>query len=94
MESEPIRLFTTDRGKACVSPPGVAEAKCVQRGDKKHIDRAFVRELIREAIRGYGIADVVVELPPTIEWADAVRAVDGARTCCKNVQPRVSVKTL
>jgi hypothetical protein len=92
LQGEAIRIFTNMEGKACVSPPGVAEAKCVQRSDRKHISRAFVRELTREATRAYGLADVTVESPPKLGWADVVRAIDGARTCCKETKPRVTLE--
>ena len=95
LQGEAIRLWTDTNGKACVSPPGVEEAKCVKRrGDTRHVDRAFIRQLIREAVTAYGLGDVVVEIPPDLEWADVLRAVDGARTCCKNTSPRVRVREI
>ncbi len=91
IEGKSIQLTATDDGKACVSPPGVAEAKCVQRRDKVHISRAFTRELVREAMKGYGLRDVRVHLPRRIQWADVVRVVDAARTCCAKVTMRVEI---
>jgi hypothetical protein len=82
LEGEPINVFVSVGGKLCVAPPGSPEAKCVQRGDKLHVDRAFTRELVREAVGAYGLHDVLVDIPPDIEWGDVARAVDGARTCC------------
>lgn len=94
IEGESIQLTATDRGKACVSPPGVAEAKCVQRRDKKHISRAFTRELTREAVKGYRLHAVKVHLPRAITWADVVRVVDGARTCCAKSRTPIRVHVI
>jgi hypothetical protein len=82
LEGEAIKVFVSFGGKLCVAPPGSPEAKCVQRGDKLHVDRAFTRELVREAVGAYGLHDVLVDIPSDIEWGDVARAVDGARTCC------------
>lgn len=87
-----IEVFVTTEGKLCVRPPGSREAKCVQRPDRKHVDRAFTRELVREAVGAYKLTSVLVEAPPDLEWADLVRAVDGARTCCFEKKIRVRVK--
>lgn len=84
-----IQLTSTPDGKFCVGPPGVEEAKCVQSSDKRHINRSFVRETIREAVKAYDLADVEVWVPPELDWADVVRTIDGARTCCKGVEVRV-----
>lgn len=81
LEGEAINVYVSVGGKLCVAPPGSPEAKCVQRGDKLHVDRAFTRELVREAVNAYGLRDVLVDVPADLEWADVVRAVDGARTC-------------
>jgi hypothetical protein len=80
---EAISLVITHDHKACVSRPGIKEAKCVRAAHRAHIDRAFVRELVREAVRGYGLTDVEVEVPAHVPWSDVVAAVDGARTCCQ-----------
>jgi hypothetical protein len=77
--------------KACVSIPDVKEKKCVKRPDGKHIDRAFVRELVREAVNATGLTRVDVQIADTISWVDAVRAIDGARTCCQGKQIDVSI---
>jgi hypothetical protein len=84
-----IQLTSTPDGKFCVGPPGVDEAKCVQSSDKRHINRMFVRETIREAVKAYDLADVEVWIPPDLDWADVVRTIDGARTCCKGREVRV-----
>ena len=56
--------------------------RCFQGGDRRHVHRAFGREHIREAVKAYERHEVRVRVDPAIEWADAIRAVDGARTCC------------
>jgi hypothetical protein len=90
---EAIKLSARGDGKACVSPPGTDEATCVSRVDQKRIDRAFVRQIIFKAVKEYRLKHVHVRVDPSLPWHDAVRAIDGARTCCKpedNV--RVSVE--
>jgi hypothetical protein len=77
-----IRLAARADGKACVSPPDNDEATCISRVDQKRIDRAFVRQIIAKAVKEYGLRRVHVLLAPDMPWADAVRAIDGARTCC------------
>ena len=95
LKGEAIRLWVNQEGKSCVSPPGVEEAKCVKRrGRTRHVDRAFTRQLVREAVAGYQLSDVVVEIPPTLEWADVLRAIDAARTCCKQDSPRARIRVL
>jgi hypothetical protein len=79
-------------GKACVQPPGAIEAKCVQSGTKQYIERAYLRELVREQVKMFDIPQVEVELPATLPWADVVRTIDGARTCCKGTTIRVRLK--
>lgn len=92
--AESIRLVANADARACVSPPEVEEAKCVRRADGKHVERAFVRELVREAVKGYDLTHVHVEVAPTLSWADALRAIDGARTCCPGVTMTVSTEGL
>ncbi len=77
-----IRLQARTEGKACVSPPDNDEATCVSRKDHIHIDRAFVRQILAQAVREYGLKRVHVTIDPSLTWADAIRAIDGARTCC------------
>ena len=89
--SESIALTATADGKSCVSPPGVPEAKCVQPLDKDRIDRAHTRKLVREAVKGYKLTDVNVEVPLNLGWADVVRTIDSARTCCKGTEVRVQL---
>jgi len=91
----PIEVVTRTNGQACVRLPGVKEAKCVQRADAKHIDRAHLRQLVREAIKVSKLREVAVYVPGDMEWADVVRAVDAARTCCKETQrPKVKLVDL
>jgi hypothetical protein len=92
MQGAAIDVIVMDEGKLCVAPPESREAKCVQRPDRKHIDRAYTRELVREAVKGYGLRNAVIEVPPNLQWADLVRAVDGARTCCFEKEVRVRLK--
>jgi hypothetical protein len=77
-----IKLSARTEGKACVSPPDNDEATCVSRTDHLHIDRAFVRQLLAQAVKEYGLRRVNVIIDPALTWADALRAIDGARTCC------------
>jgi hypothetical protein len=79
-------------GKACVQPPGAIEAKCVQSGTKDYIDRAYLRELVREQVKYFELTQVEVDLPVTLHWADVVRAIDGARTCCRGTAMLVRLK--
>ena len=71
-----------ESAKACISPPDAVERQCTMRDGSKHVDRAFVREIVRHAVTGYNLQVVHVKPDPSQSWADAVRAIDGARTCC------------
>jgi len=86
---EAIEIMAVSDGKACVSLPGELKAKCVQTVDKNHISRAFVRELVREAVKVSGLTKVAVDISPSVTWADVVRTIDGARTCCKAVEMQI-----
>ena len=77
-----IQITSTPDGKFCVGPPTVELAKCVQSSDKLHINRAFVREIMRDAVAAYGLTEAEVHGVAALEWADVVKTVDGARTCC------------
>lgn len=83
-----IRMVVTADGKACIAPPDNPESICVEQSLSNHVSTASVREFIREAVRGYSLNDVRVFARPTVEWADVVRAIDGARTCCKDTVVR------
>ncbi len=77
-----LRLNDQGQGKACLTAPNVKEGKCVQSWEKKYIDRAGVREIVREGVKSLGIEAVQVEVWPETLWGDVVRLIDGARTCC------------
>jgi hypothetical protein len=87
-----IALTSTAEGKVCVAPPGSDEAKCAQAMDTVRIDLAYTRKLVREASYAYGLTDVDAQVAPSLSWADAVRTVDGARTCCKDRTIRVKLQ--
>lgn len=78
-----IRVFTYVSGKVCVRPPRSAEALCAsQQGKGGHVSRAYTRQWVRRMVEETGARDAVVEVPASLSWADVIRAVDGARTCC------------
>jgi len=79
-------------GKACIQPPGSIEAKCVQSATKTYIEEAYVRELVREQVKMFDLPLVEVDLPASLAWADVVRTIDGARTCCEGTTVRVRLK--
>jgi predicted small lipoprotein YifL len=79
-------------GKACVLPPGAIEARCVQSGGKNQIDRAFLRELIREQVKLFDVKQIEVELAATLPFDDVVRTIDAARTCCFEIETTVRFK--
>ncbi|MCP4448651.1 MAG: hypothetical protein GY811_25435 [Myxococcales bacterium] len=92
LEGETIKVYVSFGGKLCVEFPNSREAKCVQRRDRTHVDRAITRELVREAVKAYGLHDVLIDVPADLEWADVVRAVDGSRTCCFETIVRARLK--
>lgn len=71
-------------GKFCVQTAQLPQAYCVQGGKiaGKHIHRAFVRETVRDVVRKWEMNEAEIYVDPAMEWADVVRLVDGARTCC------------
>jgi len=84
-----------DEAKACISPPAAVERVCTKRPGSAHVDRAFVRELVRDAVKGYQLTHVHVRPDGSLTWGDAVRAIDGARTCCgKDVAIAISLEDL
>ncbi|GAB4514000.1 MAG: hypothetical protein Tsb0020_32400 [Haliangiales bacterium] len=94
-EFEPGGLEVTayDGGKVCVRKPDIPEAKCAQTGSGSYIDGSFTRQLVREAVKGYQISDIDVDLPASLDWDDVVRVIDGARTCCgDDVEVRVAIR--
>jgi hypothetical protein len=94
VRGDAIEILTFVDGKACVRGPGIKAAKCVQSQDKSYVEKAFVRQLVREAHDGWGLEKVTVEVPLSLHWGDVVNAVDGARTCCgSDVKMRVTTRT-
>jgi hypothetical protein len=87
-----LRLLAYSDGKACVVAPGMKEGKCVV-SQEREIDDSGVREIVREGVELLDLHDVVVELDPELPWADVVRAIDGARTCCREQEVRVGIRT-
>jgi hypothetical protein len=89
-----VLAFVT--GKACVRGPGVDAAKCVQSdGGAIYVEKAYVRQLVREAREAFGVDDVAVEVQGGLPWGDVVNALDGARTCCGEGAPiKVAVRTM
>lgn len=87
-----IALTATADGKSCVAPPGSPEAKCAQPMDAVRIDRAYTRKLVREASDAYQMTDVDIQVSRHLSWADVVRTIDGARTCCKDRKMRVKLQ--
>ena len=83
-----------DGAKACMQPPEALERSCTRRSRSPHIDRAFVRELVRDAVKGYGLTHVHVRADAGMSWVDVVRTLDAARTCCKGVVVQISVEGL
>ena len=87
-----INVISYIDGKACVQPPGAIEAICVQSPDGRYIDRAFLREQVRRQVKAFDVKTVEVELASGLPWADVVRTIDGARTCCYETQVAVRIK--
>ena len=59
---------------------------------QQRVDRAYTRELVREAFRASNLRHVRVEAETGLRWNDVVRAVDGARTCCTGERMIVGLK--
>jgi len=92
---QPGKHLTLDvmmSGKFCISHPDAEERYCVQSGDRLHISRPFVEQAVAKAVKGYRIHDVEVKVDPHMNWAEMVRAVDGARTCCQGTEVRASLQ--
>jgi hypothetical protein len=88
-----ITVLAFADGKACVRAPGEEAAKCVASPDNHYVEKAFVRQLVREARERLALDDVAVEVAPVLPWGDVVNALDGARTCCGDAPMRVAVRT-
>lgn len=78
-----VKITATAQGKFCVGPPDTDLAYCLESSDRRHISAAFVREVIGKAVAEYDLHQGVVDVDDDILWADLVRTLDGARTCCK-----------
>lgn len=78
-----VKIVATAQGKFCLSPPGAELAYCMESSDRRHISAAFVREVMRKAVDEYGLTQARVDPEDEVLWADLVRTIDGARTCCK-----------
>ncbi len=87
-----IKVISFIDGKACVQPPGAIEAVCVQSPDGRYIDRAFLREQVRRQVTTFDVKTVEVDLASGLPWADVVRTIDGARTCCYETKVAVRIK--
>jgi hypothetical protein len=89
-----MRLRAYTDGRSCVVPPGTDVGGCVSRKDgSTHIDRVFVRQLMHQAVRDYRLKKVQVVIPDaSLAWADVVRSIDGARTCCSLGDDPVTVE--
>jgi hypothetical protein len=87
-----VALTATRDGKSCVAPPGSHEAVCAQPMDAVRIDRAYTRKLVREISMRHETTEVDAQVSGSLSWADVVRAVDGARTCCKDRVMRVKLQ--
>jgi len=85
-----IQVQVTGDGQSCVGISGVPEMRCTQ-GAGRHVHGAFVREDVREAVKEYQLREVQVRADPTVEWADVIRAIDGARTCCGDTKVRATL---
>jgi hypothetical protein len=89
-DADAVKIIATARGKFCLAPPGTDLAYCMESSDRRHISAAFVREVMRKAVDEYGITQARVDVEDGILWADVVRTIDGARTCC-NVPVKVAL---
>lgn len=90
---DPAIRIIAEETRACIWLPEADQGHCVSRGDKKHIDRAGLRETLRSIVKATGITRVRVSVWPTTSYADAIRAIDGARTCCFEQQIDVALET-
>ena len=78
--------------KVQVGLPRVKEVLSIQGPDKRNVPVSYTRETIRGYMKDTGLHDVEVELAETLDWANVVRAIDAARTCCRGVDMRIRVK--
>ncbi len=79
------------KGKFCVQTAQLPQAYCIA-GVGRHIHRAFVRETVRDVVKKWEMQEAEIYVDPATEWADVVRIIDGARTCCgKHTKVKVRV---
>lgn len=86
-----ISVYAQKDFKVCVSLPRVRESKCVK-SYTPTIDRAFVRELFREAVNVSGLTVAKLSVSDDLSWINVVRLVDGIRTCCGQKEIRVDIE--
>ncbi|MBK9071499.1 MAG: hypothetical protein IPL79_10920 [Myxococcales bacterium] len=105
-DKPPITIDVNRAGDFCISPPTgfydipVAigepakgeniESICIET-DMISISRANVREAMREAIKQYGVTEVMIRMDEQAAWLDMVKAVDGVRTCCGKTAMKAAV---
>ena len=78
-----IKAFSYVDGKVCIQPPYAREAACV-RGRKPStvVPASYVREITRKVVRKFDLHDVLVDIPDTQDWYNAVLTIDALFTCC------------
>lgn len=81
---ERFTLTGDANGKFCVQTAQLPQAYCVAGRPiaGKHIHRAFVRETVRDVVKKWEMKEAMAYVDPAMEWADVLRLIDGARTCC------------
>lgn len=92
--ADPALRIIAEETRACIWIPDAMEGVCVSRGDKKHIDRTGMRQTLRQVIDETGISRVRMVVWPTTSYANAIRAIDGARTCCFETPVEISLEPL
>ncbi len=75
-----------------VGLPRVKEVAVIGSPDKRNLMVSYVRETIRGVMKNSGYHNVEIELAETLSWANAVRVIDAARTCCGDIDMRVRIK--
>ncbi|MBK9070563.1 MAG: hypothetical protein IPL79_06130 [Myxococcales bacterium] len=105
-DKPPITIDVNRGGDFCVSPSNGfydipvsigapskgenIESVCIQT-DMVSISRANVRESMREAIKQYGVYEVMIRMDEQAAWLDMVKAVDGVRTRCGKTAMKAAV---
>lgn len=80
--AEKFTITGDAKGKFCVQTAQLPQAYCVA-GAGRHVHRAFVRETVRDVVKKWEMREAMAYVDPATDWADVVRIVDGARTCCR-----------